>query len=37
MKRRILFEADAFEDFNEWVKIDRKVYNKSLQQNSRTY
>lgn len=28
MKRRILFEADAFEDFNEWAKSDRKIYNK---------
>ena len=28
MKRRILFEADAFEEFNEWAKSDRKIYNK---------
>jgi len=28
MRRRILFEADAFEDFNEWAKMDRKIYNK---------
>nr|WP_263972495.1 type II toxin-antitoxin system YoeB family toxin [Pseudanabaena yagii] len=28
MKRRILFEAVAFEDFNEWAKSDRKIYNK---------
>jgi len=28
MKRRILFESDAFEDFNEWAKIDRKIYYK---------
>ncbi len=28
MKRLILFEADAFEDFNEWAKSDRKIYNK---------
>ena len=28
MRRRILFEAEAFEDYNAWAKIDRKIYNK---------
>ena len=28
MRRSILFEADAFEDFNERAKMDRKIYNK---------
>ena len=31
MKRRILFEAEAFTDFNEWTKIDRKIYNKIVE------
>jgi toxin YoeB len=31
MRRRILFEAEAFEDFNEWAKIDRKIYNKIVE------
>jgi toxin YoeB len=31
MKRRILFEADAFADFNEWAKMDRKIYNKIVE------
>ncbi len=31
MKRKILFEADAFADFNEWAKIDRKIYNKIVE------
>ena len=28
MRRRILFEAEAFEDYNAWAKMDRKIYNK---------
>jgi len=28
MRRRILFEADAFEDLNQWAKVDRKIYIK---------
>jgi len=31
MKRKILFEADAFADFNEWARIDRKIYNKIVE------
>ena len=26
--RKIVFEASAFDDFNLWLKKDRKVYNK---------
>lgn len=28
MKRKIVFEASAFEDLNEWVKLDKKIYHK---------
>ncbi len=28
MSRRIVFEASAFEDFNEWAKLDKKNYRK---------
>lgn len=28
MRRRILFEAEAFEDYNTWAKMDRKIHNK---------
>ncbi|MGM3308487.1 hypothetical protein ACSQ6I_21345 [Anabaena sp. WFMT] len=31
MRRRILFEAEAFEEFNEWAKIDCKLYNKIVE------
>ncbi|MDB9314112.1 Txe/YoeB family addiction module toxin [Spirulina sp. CS-785/01] len=31
MSRQIIFEASAFEDFNEWVKQDKKIYRKILQ------
>ncbi|MCA6516439.1 MAG: Txe/YoeB family addiction module toxin, partial [Chitinophagaceae bacterium] len=31
MRRRILFEAEAFEDYNEWAKMDRKIYNKIVE------
>jgi YoeB-like toxin of bacterial type II toxin-antitoxin system len=31
LKAQILFEAEAFEDFNEWAKIDRKIYNKIVE------
>jgi toxin YoeB len=31
MRRRILFEAEAFEDFNEWAKMDRKIYQKIVE------
>lgn len=28
MKRRIIFEASAFEDFNEWAGKDKKIQQK---------
>ena len=28
MKRRIVFEASAFEDFSEWSKLDKKIHQK---------
>lgn len=28
MSRRIVFEASAFEDFNEWAKLDKRIYRK---------
>ncbi|MEO1446219.1 MAG: type II toxin-antitoxin system YoeB family toxin, partial [Cyanobacteria bacterium J06635_11] len=28
MSRRIIFEASAFEDFNYWVKTDKKTHKK---------
>jgi toxin YoeB len=28
MKRKIKFEADAFDDFTQWPKEDRKLYIK---------
>ena len=31
MRRRILFEAEAFEDYNAWAKMDRKIYNKIVE------
>jgi toxin YoeB len=31
MRRRILFEAEAFEDYNSWAKMDRKTYNKIVE------
>ena len=31
MRRRILFEAEAFEDYNTWAKMDRKIYNKIVE------
>lgn len=31
MRRRILFEAEAFVDFNEWAKIDLKTYSKIVE------
>ncbi|WP_013324041.1 Txe/YoeB family addiction module toxin [Gloeothece verrucosa] len=30
MKRKIVFEASAFEDFNEWVSLDKKIYQKII-------
>ena len=31
MSRRIVFEASAFEDFNEWAKLDKKIYRKIVE------
>ena len=31
MRRRILFEAEAFEEYNAWAKMDRKIYNKIVE------
>ena len=31
MKRRVIFESDAFEDFTEWAQIDKKLYKKIVQ------
>lgn len=28
MRRNVIFEGSAFEDFNEWAKVDRKLYAK---------
>ena len=28
--RKIIFEKDAFDDFNKWSKIDKKIYNKII-------
>ncbi len=30
MKRKIKFEADAFEDFTQWPREDRKLYIKII-------
>ena len=31
MKRNIVFEASAFEDFNQWAKLDKKIYSKIIE------
>jgi len=31
MRRRILFEAEAFEDYNSWAKMDRKIYSEIVE------
>ena len=31
MRKRILFEAETFEDYNAWAKMDRKIYNKIVE------
>jgi len=30
MKRKIVFEASAFEDFNEWANRDKKLHRKII-------
>ena len=29
--KRVVFEFRAFEDFNEWARTDRKIYNKIVE------
>jgi toxin YoeB len=31
MKRKVIFESSAFEDFNQWATIDRKLYRKIVE------
>lgn len=31
MSRKIVFEASAFEDFNQWAKLDKKIYRKIVE------
>lgn len=31
MKKKIVFEASAFSDFNDWEKQDRKLYKKIVE------
>ncbi len=31
MNRRIVFEPGAFEDFNKWSKLDKKLYKKIVE------
>lgn len=31
MKRKIIFEPNAFEDFNEWARLDKKIYRKIVE------
>jgi toxin YoeB len=31
MKRKIVFEASAFEDFNQWASLNKKLYRKIIQ------
>lgn len=31
MSRRIIFDADAFADFNEWLKRDKKIHRKIIE------
>ena len=28
MIRKIIFESSAFDDFNDWAKLDQKIYRK---------
>jgi toxin YoeB len=28
MKRKVIFQGDAFEDFTQWARLDRKLYAK---------
>jgi toxin YoeB len=31
VKRRVIFESDAFEDFTEWAQVDKKLYKKIVE------
>ena len=31
MKRRVIFESGAFEDFTEWAQLDKKLYKKIVE------
>lgn len=31
MNRRVVFESSAFEDFNDWAKLDKKLYKKIVE------
>jgi toxin YoeB len=31
MSRKIVFEASAFADFNDWVKLDKKIHRKIIE------
>ena len=31
MSRKIVFESSAFADFNDWVKLDKKIYRKIIE------
>lgn len=31
MSRRIVFESSAFADFNDWVKLDKKMHRKIIE------
>jgi toxin YoeB len=28
MQRKVIFQGDAFEDFTEWARLDRKIHAK---------
>ncbi len=30
MNRRIIFEASAFEDFNQWARLNKKIHQKII-------
>jgi len=31
MNRRIVFESSAFADFNDWIKLDKKIHRKIIE------
>ncbi|MDB9496902.1 Txe/YoeB family addiction module toxin [Spirulina major CS-329] len=31
MSRRVIFEASAFADFNEWLRLDKKTHRKIIE------